>query len=100
MSILLFYLRINPDRTFRVLAYSISAFEIIYILISIGIATFGCSPVTRSWDFYIPGSCVNKEAYFYAQAVFNILTDFATLVLPIRMCVRLQFPTRQKWMLG
>jgi hypothetical protein len=82
------------------MAYSIGAFEIAYILISIGIAIFGCSPIARSWDFYIPGSCVNKEAYFYAQAVFNIVTDFATLLLPIRMCLRLQLPTKQKWMLG
>ena len=65
-----------------------------------GIAIFGCSPVARSWNFYIPGTCVDKEAYFYAQTVFNIITDFATLVLPIRMCVRLQLPTRQKWMLS
>lgn len=100
LSILLFYLRINPDRVFRRLAYAIGAFEITYILISIGIQIFGCSPVARSWDFYIPGSCVNKKDYFYVQAVFNIVTDFATLLLPIRMCVRLQLPTRQKWMLG
>ncbi len=100
LSILLFYLRINPDRTFRILAYSIGAFEITYILISIGIEIFGCSPVARSWDFYIPGNCVNEKDSFYVQAVFNIITDFATLVLPIRMCVRLQLPTRQKWMLG
>jgi hypothetical protein len=102
LSILLFYLRINPDRVFRRLTYAIGAFEITYILISIAIAIqiFGCSPVARSWDLYIPGSCVNKKDCFYVQAVFNIVTDFATLLLPIRMCVRLQLPTRQKWMLG
>lgn len=37
LSILFFYLRINPDRTFRRLAYAIGAFGITYILISIGI---------------------------------------------------------------
>jgi hypothetical protein len=100
LSILLFYLRINPDRTFRRLAYAIGAFETVYISLSIGIQIFGCSPVARSWNFYIPGSCVNKIDFFYVQAVFNIVTDFATLLLPIRMCVRLQLPTRQKWMLG
>ncbi|KAE9364497.1 hypothetical protein N431DRAFT_550006 [Stipitochalara longipes BDJ] len=100
LSILLFYLRINPDRTFRRLAYAIGAFEITYIALSIGIQIFGCSPVARSWDFYIPGSCVNKIDFFYVEAVFNIVTDFATLLLPIRMCVRLQLPTKQRWMLG
>ncbi len=100
LSILLFYLRINPERTFRILTYTIGAFELSYILISIFIAILGCSPIERSWNFYIPGECVNKEAYFYAQAVFNIVTDFATLLLPIKLCIRLQLPRRQKWMLG
>jgi len=63
LSILLFYLRLNPDLTFRRISYSIGAFDVFYIVLSIGIAVLGCSPVTGGWNVTIKSTCVNKKAY-------------------------------------
>jgi hypothetical protein len=119
LSILLMYLRLNPDRTFRRWTYAIGAFDVTYCLLSCGISALGCAPVEASWDFTKPHKCVNKLTYctlmfpssnhgrasadipiVYAQANFNIVSDFATLLLPVRMCLKLRLPTRQRWMLA
>jgi hypothetical protein len=99
VSILLFYLRLNPDKTFRTAAYCIMAFDVTYSFISIIVSTFGCTPVAGGWDLLVKSTCVNKKAYYYAQAVCNIVTDFATLGLSVRMCLRLNVSKRQRYLL-
>ena len=52
---------------------------------------FQCSPVQGFWDHTISASCsVNVYAFFIGNAVPNILTDWALLVLPIPYIWRLQ----------
>lgn len=99
VSILLFYLRLNPDKTFRTAAYCIMAFDVTYSFISIIVSTFGCTPVAGGWDLLVKSTCVNKKAYYYVQAVCNIITDFATLGLSVRMCLRLNVSKRQRYLL-
>ncbi|KAF2802468.1 uncharacterized protein BDZ99DRAFT_337144, partial [Mytilinidion resinicola] len=99
VSILLFYLRLNPDKTFRRVAFAIMTFDVVYSFVSIVVATFGCTPIAGGWDLLIKSSCVNKKAYYYVAAVCNIVTDFATLGLPVRMCLRLNVSRRQRWLL-
>lgn len=96
VSILQFYLRLNPEKKFRYTAYAIMAVVSAYNVISVLIATLGCTPIASGWDITIPGKCVNKKAFYYVQAICNILTDFATLFLPIKLCWNLQAPRRQK----
>ena len=99
VSILLFYLRLNPDKTFRTAAYCIMAFDVAYSFISIIVSTFGCAPIVGGWDLLVKSTCVNKKAYYYVQAVCNIVTDFATFGLPARMCLRLNVSKRQRYLL-
>lgn len=99
VSIVLMYLRLNPEKVFRYIAWLIIAFDITYSSISVLVATVGCQPIAGGWDITIPSTCVNKKAYYYAQAVFNIVSDFCTLALPVRMCWRLQMHRRQRILL-
>lgn len=99
VSILQFYFRLNPNRKFRLTAYAIMAVVIAYNVISVIIATLGCTPIASGWDITVPGTCVNKKAFYYVQATLNILTDFATLFLPIKLCWELHAPRRQKVLL-
>ncbi|KAF2494858.1 hypothetical protein BU16DRAFT_49782 [Lophium mytilinum] len=99
VSILLFYLRLNPDKTFRRVAFAIMSFDVVYSFVSIIVATFGCTPIAGGWDLLIKSKCVNKKAYYYVAAACNIVTDFATLGLPVRMCLRLNVSRRQRWLL-
>ncbi|KAH3388247.1 hypothetical protein KXW42_004784 [Aspergillus fumigatus] len=100
-SILLFYLRLNPERRFRQWTYGIMAFVFVYSLISILVFTCGCIPVTAMWDMtqMATAKCVDQLAFVYANAAFNLLSDLMTLILPVKLCWALQTTLKQKVLL-
>ena len=60
---------------------------------------FQCSPVRAAYDITIPTeekNCININAFYLANAAVNILTDFLTYTLPLRLVTRLHLPWRQK----
>lgn len=48
----------------------------------------------------IGGHCVNTNAWFISSGFFNIVSDFAILILPLRCIYALQLPTRKKIMMA
>jgi len=58
---------------------------------------FQCDPVRGFWDHTVPAKCkVNVYAFFIGNAVPNIITDWALLILPIPYVWRLQKSRVQK----
>ena len=60
---------------------------------------FQCSPVRAAHDITIPAEakkCININAFYLANAAVNILTDFLTYTLPLRLVTRLQLPRQHK----
>ncbi|KAB8235711.1 putative integral membrane protein (Pth11) [Aspergillus alliaceus] len=99
-AILLFYLRLNPDKLFRKMTFAIMTFVAVYSLLSIFIFTMGCIPVQAMWDITIKGAkCVDAFAFVYANAAFNVFSDVVTLILPIKLCWSLQTSLRQRMLL-
>lgn len=96
ISILLLYLRIFPNKSFRKAVYGLLVFVIGYAVASITATTFQCTPVARTFDHDIPGTCINNTAFWYANAGANILSDFAILALPMPVVNSLHLPRRQK----
>lgn len=57
-------------------------------------------PIEYNWDKSIEGGkCINLLAFWYTNATFNIITDFAVIGLPIYVLKELHLPTQQKWAL-
>ena len=83
ISILLFYRRIFVTKSFRIasmiLIWCCVAWFIAIFLLDI----FQCSPVQRQWNRALPGTCINDRLSFVANGIFNIVIDFATLLLPM-----------------
>ena len=100
-SILLFYLRLSPEKRFRQITYAIMAFVAAYSLTSILVFTLGCQPVAAMWDVSksAGAKCVDQFSFVYANAAFNVFSDVIILILPIRLCWSLQVSWRQKTML-
>lgn len=97
ISILLFYLRLSPDSTFRVIILIMIFFVTSYSICSIFTLIFGCLPVRAIYDLTVPNpKCINRNAVILALSIFNIVTDLITLVLPMRIVLPLQMPKRQK----
>lgn len=57
---------------------------------------FQCTPVPRAWNKAIPGTCINNEYFWYANAGFSIATDLIILFIPMPLIYGLQVPRIQK----
>ncbi|PYI02483.1 hypothetical protein BO78DRAFT_472604 [Aspergillus sclerotiicarbonarius CBS 121057] len=100
-SILLFYLRLSPEKRFRQMTYAIMAFVAIYNIISLLVFTLGCLPVQAMWDVTLmpTAKCVQQLSFVYANAAFNLFSDLITLALPIKLCWSLQTTIKQRILL-
>ncbi|KAM0266801.1 hypothetical protein ACHAPA_006578 [Fusarium lateritium] len=98
ISLLFFYLRLSPERTFRIVIYVLISLFGLYALIYAMISLFGCQPINASWDLaaQATGKCVDKFGFFLAASVANVVMDLVILLLPLRIVIPLQIPRRQK----
>ncbi|KAH8881991.1 hypothetical protein GQ53DRAFT_886317 [Thozetella sp. PMI_491] len=101
LSILVFYLRIDPRRLTRYAIYFL-LFTVIGLQIStVIICIFGCIPPQKYWDVTgaQPGQCMSnlaRQTFFEANGIINIIQDILIYLLPIPMMWHLQIPRRQK----
>ena len=83
ISILLFYRRIFVTRSFQIASLVLIMCCVAWFIAIFMLDIFQCTPVQRQWDRTIEGSCVNDRLSFVSNGIFNILIDFATLLLPM-----------------
>lgn len=97
-SILLFYLRIFPSKPMRMAIWGVFAFTIGYSVASALVNVFSCNPIQGSWRLEESATavCINRPAFYFAQASFGIATDIATVILPLPMLKSLHLPLKQK----
>jgi hypothetical protein len=97
-SILLFYLRIFPGKYIVITVWTLFAFVIGYSLAGVFANIFSCNPVSASWNLEDAASaiCMNRPAFYLAQAALGIFTDVATVVTPVPLLRGLQLRTRRK----
>ncbi|OQE07298.1 hypothetical protein PENVUL_c014G06751 [Penicillium vulpinum] len=57
---------------------------------------FNCSPVQRSWNTNVAGTCLPVGSLFYGLAIFTIITDVTIIVLPIPLLLGLNIKPAQK----
>ncbi|KAL4805509.1 hypothetical protein BDV18DRAFT_20449 [Aspergillus unguis] len=92
IAILLLYARIFPNRGFRIAAYVLGAIAISWAISIVCVSIFQCTPIAKSWNPTLPGTCINLKGSFIGNAVPNILTDVAILSLPVGVVWKLQAP--------
>ncbi|KAK5719515.1 hypothetical protein LTR15_008039 [Elasticomyces elasticus] len=95
-SILLQYLRIFTQRRFQVTCYVMIGVVGVYTAWAVFSAIFACTPVALFWDNTLQGTCFSRLAVWFANAGFNIATDFITTALPLPMLRALHLPRHQK----
>ena len=100
VSICVFYLRINPERFFRMTVYFV-LFIIIGFTSAVVLAQlFGCSPISKFWNpLLLEAKCIDSSALYLSNGILNVVTDFLVLLLPIPMLVKLHTKTKQKWII-
>ncbi|KAL8717923.1 MAG: hypothetical protein Q9225_004887 [Loekoesia sp. 1 TL-2023] len=84
LSILFFYHRLFPFRTFFIVSLITGIASILWWVGLMLTAFLHCRPLAYYWDRSIPnGHCVNDNLIGYTITSVNIATDLVVLVLPI-----------------
>ena len=93
---LFFYNRLfNAKSQMRITLYAIGSITIIWWIVIFFMSIFQCKPVTGSIG--VRGSkCFPSLPFFYAQAIPNLITDFAILVAPMPTIWTLQMRLTKK----
>lgn len=101
VSILLLYLRLFPDVTFRnIVKGMIVSFGIIWVGFLLG-SILRCQPVSYAWKFWDgehQGTCpdILVSAQGWPHVAFNISADLIVLLLPLPTISRLNLPLEKK----
>ncbi|MCJ1265579.1 hypothetical protein MMC22_005459 [Lobaria immixta] len=99
LSILLQYLNIFvPGRQGPL--YYITLFliwtNLIFYLVMGFCVLFQCIPREKIWDPLVPGKCLNFTVLLGVSSIFNVISDFSILALPLVSTWRLQMATKHK----
>jgi len=71
----------------------------IFYSVQMSLEIANCTPREKIWNPFVPGHCFHNHASFLAGGIFNIISDFAILILPMPVLGRLQVPLRKKLMM-
>jgi hypothetical protein len=98
LSILFLYLRLSPQKWFRILVWTLAAIVITYVVVYNFMSIFGCQPVAATWNLEVMASatCMDPLTKYMSLSILNIIIDVFTLVLPIPVVAPLQMSMRQK----
>ena len=99
VSILLLYLRIfAPNRPTKYLIYFGIIINFIWYTIVFVLVAYNCIP--RPSQTWIEGTtsplCQDAAKRIYVQSIFNVISDFYILIIPIPVVWSLQMPTAKK----
>ncbi|RDW81274.1 uncharacterized protein DSM5745_04831 [Aspergillus mulundensis] len=99
MSLLWFYLRLDPRKFMRW-----AVFFVMFINAGLSLASFigalaGCSPPSLFWTDPTSSGCMPmgpQQRFYEVNGVLNIVTDILTYLLPVPMLYGLQLTWRKK----
>ena len=97
VSVLLFYLRIFPNRWLRCATYLIAGMILAWTIAMELVLAFQCTPVHRAWNQGAAGRCLDMSAVYLGSAIPNVLTDLFIIVLPLPLISRLQMTRAQRF---
>ncbi|TRX91336.1 hypothetical protein FHL15_007758 [Xylaria flabelliformis] len=55
-----------------------------------------CTPINKTWETGLQGTCIDRRVLFTVSSSFNIFTDILILALPLRIFIDLKIPRRTK----
>ncbi|KAI1069437.1 hypothetical protein LB507_008862 [Fusarium sp. FIESC RH6] len=96
VALLIFYLRLSPQRWFKIAVYASMVFIIGYTIGLFFALLLACAPMEKNWNVLVEGTCVNLPALYFATAAVNIASDILLFFLPLPMVCQLQLPFKQK----
>lgn len=96
VSILYLYLKLSPNRTFRIMVWTLMGFVAATAFSCVIAIIFQCKPIHKAWDTSTEGKCVNQVGIFISNAGLDISQDIMAYFLPVPMLWKLNMPRKQR----
>lgn len=83
----------STDRIIRITRFAIRG--TIYLIIgayssAFLVSIFQCTPVSKTWNKKLDGTCINLTSFRMSTAVFNVVTSILVIAIPIPTLVKLK----------
>ncbi|KAI1386750.1 uncharacterized protein F4822DRAFT_431618 [Hypoxylon trugodes] len=99
VSILFFYLKVFPKRSFRIVTYVLIGINLLYMLTYDLLLIFQCNPISGAWKFWdgeFEAKCISINVLGWSAAAINIALDLAVIVLPLPELFHLSLSLRKR----
>lgn len=68
----------------------------IFYIVTFFIDLFRCKPVEAAWNPAVNGTCLSYAAFPWATGVFNVVSDFYILLLPLPIIFQMHMPLARR----
>lgn len=99
ISILFFYLKVFPKRSFRMCTWALIVANLVYATAYDFLLIFQCDPISGAWRFWdgeFEAKCISINVLGWSAAAINIALDVAVIVLPLPELFRLSLSLRKR----
>jgi hypothetical protein len=97
LSILATYNRLfSVDRNFQRVTIGVAAIVVGWMISVTLVQIFTCNPIPGAWLQTITKKCIDQTAFYYGNAISNVITDFILLIMPMPMIWKLNMSTSKK----
>ncbi|ORY00959.1 hypothetical protein BCR34DRAFT_494276 [Clohesyomyces aquaticus] len=97
MSFLALYYRIFRNiRSFRLACKIMFAVCVAWTISYLFVALFQCTPVHRTWNRKIPGTCIDFFWHRWTNAISNLVTDLVIFFMPMPVIIHLKMSVGNK----
>lgn len=99
LAILCLYRRIfsmYPRSPFDSAVIVLGILLILYYVATVIAKIWECVPLARAWDQSIPGSCIDVLMLVNVDGIFNLVTDFIIVIMPLRVVWNLNMKVTKK----
>lgn len=99
VSILFFYLKVFPKRSFRICTWTLIGINLVYAITYDFLLIFQCNPISGAWKFWdgeFEAQCISINVLGWSAAAINIALDVAVIVLPLPELFGLSLSLRKR----
>ncbi|KAL2843419.1 hypothetical protein BJX68DRAFT_257454 [Aspergillus pseudodeflectus] len=99
ISMLLLFLRLFPDQTFRRATYFVLAVAFCWGVRTVLAIIFSCKPISHfwhMWDGEHQGKCLSHVHIVWAHSIINIALDVVVIGLPVSSLAKMNLPLGKK----
>lgn len=96
ISVLFFYHRIFPQKSFRRATYGMGVCLVLFLLSGWLVFSLQCLPVHSFWQPEVPHHCIDQVRFYVAHGCLNFVMDLTVVLMPIPILLRLQLLRHQK----